>query len=89
MAGLPNYAELTPSYGRDYRTASAAIAAFKGGEDWTYAPTRQQTSIRDTVPGEAVILRFDRDRKVTSLRITPALYRAAQNAPVVNPGVTK
>ena len=71
MATLPNYAELTPSYGRDYMSAAKAKEGFRSGEDWTLAETGQQTSIRDLEVGTTVLLRYKRLTGVTTITAKP------------------
>lgn len=62
---------LTPAYGADYKSAKAAIAAFKEGKDWVLnSPFYPQTycSIKDFVPGTSVVLRYGNMRKVTTVK---------------------
>ncbi len=60
---------VTPAYGRDYRTAKAAKAAWAAGEDFIIADMSspwdgKPTSIRDEHAGY-INLRFNQLRKVT------------------------
>lgn len=60
---------LTPAYGRDYKTATAAEAAYSNGDDFilndiTSRWDGKPCSIRD-FPGEAVKLRFNRNQDFT------------------------
>ncbi len=52
---------LTPSYGRDYKSAKAVKADFEGGKDFTIASVGPymgaQCSIRD-LKGQSVTLRY-------------------------------
>jgi hypothetical protein len=73
---LPNFAELTPSYGRDYTSGKAVKEAFVGGIDFVLAATGQYTSIRDVAPGTTVLLRFKRNTGVTTLKVTKAQIEA-------------
>lgn len=86
---LPNYAEVSPAYGRDYKSARAATADFKAGKDFIYhgAAGSTYTSIRDAAVGEVVLLRYDNQRKVTSYRVTAAdALRAEREADQVESG---
>lgn len=86
---LPNFAELTPAYGRDYKSARAATADFKAGKDFVYHGIggSTYTSIRDAAVGEVVLLRYDNQRKVTSYRVTASdALRAEREAARVEGG---
>lgn len=72
--------ELTPAYGRDYKTGKDAKAAFLSGKDWIVASmfdryAGKPTNISDLCrAGErSVILRFNRMTKVTSVSLTQKL----------------
>ncbi len=58
------YAEITPSYRRDYKSAVAVKADFAKGLDFTLAATGQQLSIRDIPVGTPVQLRYNRLTRV-------------------------
>lgn len=65
------YYELSPAYGRDYRTAKDAKAAFEAGQDFIgdyqtgFSPIN-----KPQIPiGSTVLLRFDSARKVTSVKV--------------------
>ena len=58
------YAEITPSYGRDYKSAVAVKADFAKGLDFVLASTRQKMSIRDIPVGTPVQLRYNRLTRV-------------------------
>jgi len=63
---------LTPAYGRDYKSAKAAVGAYHSGADFIFHdPTSRwdgkPCSCRD-FPGEEVKLRYDNLRKVTTTR---------------------
>lgn len=62
--------ELTPAYGRDYKSKSEACEAFKSGKDFKLARTGQFCSIRDFEPGCTVIIRYGQLRKVCTLAIS-------------------
>jgi hypothetical protein len=62
---IPNYSELTPAYGRDYKNKAEVVAAFEGGKDFIFAATGQYTSIKDVAPGTTVLLRYKQKRSVT------------------------
>ena len=53
---------LTPSYGRDYRSAKAVEQDFRDGKDFTIASVGRwmgcQVSIRDLKKGDQVTLRY-------------------------------
>ena len=53
---------LTPSYGRDYKSARAIKADFEAGKDFTIASfgpyMGRQCSIRDIDKGQTVTLRY-------------------------------
>lgn len=66
---MTNYLTVTPAYGRDYKSAKAARADWKGGKDFiiaaiTHPYDGKPMSIRD-VTGEKIMLRFDGLRKIT------------------------
>jgi hypothetical protein len=72
---IPNYSELVPAYGRDYKNAKSAKADFLAGKDWQLASVFSGGSycgISDFSPGQAVLLRFDSCRKVCPVKV-PAL----------------
>ena len=61
---------LTPAYGRDYKSAKAVKADYYGGKDFTFHQVGNRydgtkCSCRDFI-GKAVILRYNRDRRVTT-----------------------
>lgn len=70
MTGIPQWAELTPSYGRDYTSAAKAKADFLAGKDFTLAATGQQMSITDCDLGSTVYLRYKRLTQLTPVKIT-------------------
>lgn len=78
---LPGWAELTPAYGRDYKSAAEVKAAFLANADFTYATTGQSTNLADghVWPGTSVLLRYKRLTMVTTLKVTAAQILAAQN----------
>jgi hypothetical protein len=56
-----------PAYGRDYRSAAAALADWNAGKDFRDAVTGQYLSIRDDVPGD-VWIRYDKLRKIVKAK---------------------
>lgn len=58
------YAELTPRYNRDYKSAAAVKLDFAQGKDFTFAATGQAISIRDVPVGTPVQLRYNRLTRV-------------------------
>ena len=51
-----------PAYGRDYKSAAAALADWQAGKDFRIALTGQYCSIRDSIPG--VWIRYARQTKI-------------------------
>lgn len=78
--GIPQWAELTPSYGRDYKSAAAAKADFFAARDFTLAATGQQMTILDCDLGSTVYLRYAKLTKVTPVRITMQMLSDARTA---------
>jgi hypothetical protein len=76
MSGIPQWSELTPAYGRDYKSAAAAKADLLAGRDFCLAATGQYCSLRDCDLGSTIYLRYDSLRKVTPVRITMAMLSA-------------
>jgi hypothetical protein len=69
---IPNYSELVPAYGRDFKSAKLAKENFLSGKDWQLASVFEGGSycgIADFLPGQAVLLRFDGLRKVCPVKI--------------------
>lgn len=67
-----NYVELTPAYGRDYKSAADAIVAFFGGKDWKLASVGYRgtyCSVRDFAPGVTVNLRYRCNTRVAVVAI--------------------
>lgn len=60
---------VTPAYGRDYKSAAAAIVDWKSGKDFLAQPQGQYCSIQD-FPDSAVTIRYAQMRKVTVYRPT-------------------
>lgn len=66
------YYELTPAYGRDYKTKQEVIAAFENGKDFEgdYQLGFKPVNIDDIRPlGGTVNLRYSNTRKVAVYRI--------------------
>lgn len=63
--------ELTPAYGRDYKTAAAAKAAFDAGQDFIgdYQTGFKPINKPQVPIGSTVLLRFCNHAKVTSLKV--------------------
>lgn len=65
------YFELSPAYGRDYKTAKDAKTAWNDGKDWEgdfqlgFKPVN-----REDIPKPCtVVLRFDANRKLTTVKV--------------------
>lgn len=67
-ATLPNFTEVIPAYGRDYRSAAAAKADWTAGKDFQMASTGQYTSIRDQAVGTTILLRYQALRNVATFK---------------------
>jgi len=52
------FEELVPAYGRDYKSAKAAAADWKGGKDFRLALQGCYTSIKDWKPTDKLVLRY-------------------------------
>ena len=78
--GIPQWAELTPSYGRDYTSAAKAKADFLSGKDFTWAATGQQMSITDCDLGSTVYLRYKKLTQLTPVKITMKMLSDARAA---------
>jgi len=63
---------LTPAYGRNYKTEAEVIKDFQAGKDFTFNfPTgRVYCSIRDSVIGERIKLRYNKQEKAVFYTIT-------------------
>ncbi len=63
---------LIPAYGRDYKTAQAAKAAWDAGKDWQIAnmfhPDDGRYTSKADWAGETVLLRFCRLTKITQAK---------------------
>jgi hypothetical protein len=53
---------LLPAYGRDYKSARAALTDWKEGKDFKIATTGQYCSVRDNIPD--VWIRYDQQRRI-------------------------
>ena len=75
MVYIPNWTELVPAYGRDYKNSKEAREAFLEGRDFILAATGQATSLADTVwdqsVGTQVILRYRRHQSTVIVKLTP------------------
>lgn len=80
MNSIPQWAELTPSYGRDYTSAAKAKADFLAGKDFTLAATGQQMSITDVDLSITVYLRYAKLTKVTPVTVTMKMLSDAREA---------
>ncbi len=65
--------ELTPAYGRDYKTGKAAKEAFEANLDFLTAELNPRLINREQIPtGTAVVLRFKGMRNTTLVKVTAA-----------------
>ncbi len=66
-----NWKTLTPAYGRDYKSKSAAEADFKAGKDFVLNEPYGTTycSISDFAPGVRVKVRYKKLTQVTVVTI--------------------
>tara|TARA_R110000868_G_scaffold410044_1_gene696989 strand:- start:335 stop:556 length:222 start_codon:yes stop_codon:yes gene_type:complete len=66
------YYELTPAYGRDYKTKAEVIAAFEAGKDFEgdYNLGFRLCSKTDIPPGSTVNLRFKKNRTAAVYKVT-------------------
>lgn len=78
MNSIPQWAELTPSYGRDYSSAAKAKADFLAGKDFTLAATGQQMSITDVDLSITVYLRYAKLTKFTPVTVTMKMLSEAR-----------
>ena len=62
---IPNYCELLPAFGRDYKTGKAAKADWQANKDFRIAATGQLINKEQVEKGKTVLLRFNRRTKVT------------------------
>jgi hypothetical protein len=67
------YITVTPAYGRDYKTAKAARAAWAQGLDFIiqsfgHPYDGKPISVRDVAPGETITIRFDQLRKTAKVK---------------------
>lgn len=62
-----NWLELSPAYGRDYKTKKEVEAAFKEGKDFLgdYTIGFKPCNIHDFAPGVKVNLRYKKNTEVT------------------------
>lgn len=65
------YCELSPAYGRDYKTQTEAKTAFNEGKDWAgdFNLGFKTCSIRDFEDGTPVLLRYNKLKSVVSLKV--------------------
>lgn len=65
------YCELSPAYGRDYKSAAEAKASFIEGKDWTgdYNLGFKYCSVRDFEDGVPVLLRYNKLKSVVSFKV--------------------
>ena len=64
--------ELTPSYGRDYKSAKDVKAAFDAGKDFAgdYSVGFQTINREQIRPGTTVLLRYKRNTAVVAHKVT-------------------
>jgi hypothetical protein len=62
---------LTPAYGRDYKSADAAIADFEAGKDFQFHQGLESGYVgkSDFAPGARINIRYGKLRKVTSYQV--------------------
>lgn len=65
---LPNYAELLPAYGRDYKTGKAVKSDWEANKDFRIAATGQLVNKEQVEKGKTVLLRYARQTKVTTCK---------------------
>lgn len=63
---------VAPAYGRDYKSAAAAIKDFREGKDFTMMGFQGSgyCSVRDFKPGHKINIRYSQMRKVTIYNVT-------------------
>lgn len=66
------YYELTPAYGRDYKTKAEVIAAFESGKDFAgdYNLGFRLCNKEAFKPGDTVNLRYKKNRAVVPYKVT-------------------
>ena len=66
------YYELSPAYGRDYKTAKEVKAAFEAGKDFVgdYNHAWRYVNKANFRPGDTVNLRYKKLRSVTPHKVT-------------------
>jgi hypothetical protein len=70
-ATLPSGSVVTPAYGRDYKSIESASKDWLDGKDFQLQPQGVYCSIRDTVPGTQIQIRFAKRTKFVIVT-TPA-----------------
>jgi hypothetical protein len=65
-----SWIEVTPAYGRDYKSAKAAKQDWNEGKDFQDTVTQRYVSKRDADADTTlrVIIRYDQNRKVTGTK---------------------
>ena len=65
------YYELTPAYGRDYKTKAEVVAAFEADRDFEgdYSMGFKLCNRQDFKPGDTVNLRYKSNRNVTPYKV--------------------
>jgi hypothetical protein len=67
-----NFTELIPTYGRDYKTAKAAIADFDSQKDFMIASVflgQQLINKQQIKTGTIILLRYDRLMKLAKVKV--------------------
>jgi hypothetical protein len=64
-----NYSELTPAYGRDYKSAKAAKADFDANKDFVLNPEGCYINKEQIKLGITVIFRYNGLRSVASVKV--------------------
>ena len=62
------YQTVVPAYGRDYKSAKAALEDWHGGKDFRAEPQGQYCSRRDFGPTVMVNIRYAKLAKITSVQ---------------------
>lgn len=62
------YQTVVPAYGRDYKSAKAALADWHEGKDFRAEPQGQYCSRRDFGPDTTINIRYTRLTKITSVQ---------------------
>ena len=66
-----DFIELSPSYGRDYKSKAEAITGFRASHDFSggYQIGFSTCNIQDFAPGTTVLIRYKRLTQVASVKV--------------------